>query len=119
MKIISNSINLEKLESARFTTKQGTKCLLIPLEQKGLYVGEKGVYLNTQTAINDEKDDYGNDSATWISQSKEEREAEEKKTYLGNGKVVFDSGNRNPDEAEPKPQAAKSDTTEEEDDLPF
>lgn len=118
MKIISTSINLEKLESARFKTKQGTDCLLIPLNQKGIFVGDKGVYLNTNTAINDEPDQFGNDCGMWISQTEEERKEKANRTYLGNGKVLFDSGNRNP-EAGAESVKAEVVSQEEDDDLPF
>lgn len=121
MKIISMSLELTKLQSSKFKTKKGTDCLLIPLDQKGLILGaeEKGgrVYLDITVGTKDEKDDYGNDASCWISQSKEEREAKEDRTFLGNGRVVFDSGNRNPESAEPTQSAEV--VSDDEDDLPF
>lgn len=45
-------------------------------------------YLNLTSWDNDEPDKYGNDFSVSISQSKEEREAKQKKVYLGNGKIV-------------------------------
>ena len=124
MKLISMSLELTKLQSSKFTTKKGTECLLIPLDQKGLILGseEKGgrVYLDMTVGTKDEKDDYGNDASSWISQSKEERDAKEDRTFLGNGRVVFDSGNRNPKEDEPKTsKATETSAADEEDDLPF
>jgi len=64
-------------------------------------------YLNIDVWINDEKDQYGNEGSINIRQSKEEREAKEKRTYIGNLKRV---------EAI-KPQAAT--VQEESTDLPF
>lgn len=52
--------------------------------------GEKGVKLTT--AINNEQDNYGNNVAQWVSQSKEDREAGKKKFYTGNGKVLWTDG---------------------------
>ena len=123
MKLISMSLELTKLQSSKFTTKKGTECLLIPLDQKGLILGseEKGgrVYLDMTVGTKDEKDQYGNDASSWIAQSKEERDAKEDRTFLGNGRVVFDSGNRNPEEGEPKTSKATETFADEEDDLPF
>jgi hypothetical protein len=47
-------------------------------------------YYNIDIFIKDEKDQYGNDCAISQSQSKEEREAKDKKVYIGNGKSVWD-----------------------------
>jgi len=48
-----------------------------------------GKYVNISIIINDEADQYGNNVAIIESQTKEERDAKEKKNYLGNGKVVW------------------------------
>lgn len=47
-----------------------------------------GKYFNITIAVNDESR-YGNNVSISTGQSKEEREAKEAKTYLGNGKVVW------------------------------
>ena len=47
-----------------------------------------GKYLNTQVFINDETK-YGNNVSMAYSQSKEQREAQEPKQYIANGKVVW------------------------------
>jgi len=47
----------------------------------------KGKYLNISGFINDEVDQYGNNVAIIVSQSKEEREAKTPRVYLGNGKT--------------------------------
>ena len=52
-----------------------------------------GSYKNYTISINDTTDQYGNNVVVYISQTKEEREAKAKKTYLGNGKVVWTDGN--------------------------
>jgi hypothetical protein len=51
-----------------------------------------GKYLNIQISINDNSDQYGNNVGITIGQSKEEREAKAKKTYVGNAKVVWTDG---------------------------
>lgn len=50
------------------------------------------VYYNLTISVSDETR-YGNNVAITDSQTKEEREAKKKKTYLGNGKVVWTDGN--------------------------
>jgi len=51
-----------------------------------------GKYLNAVVAIRDETNQYGQNASMYISQSKEEREAKEVRTYIGNGKVVWNDG---------------------------
>ena len=51
-----------------------------------------GKYLSLTISVNDTLDKYGNNASCFISQSKEEKEAKVKKTYLGNGKVVWTDG---------------------------
>ena len=47
--------------------------------------------VNITISVNDTPDKYGNNASIWISQTKEERDAKANKTYIGNGKVVYDS----------------------------
>jgi hypothetical protein len=54
--------------------------------------GKKGKYLPITITINDEIDNFGNQGPVVVEQSKEEREAKEAKTYLGNVKVVWTNG---------------------------
>ena len=58
------------------------------IDKSKLIQGKKGSYLNLTLSINDETR-FGNNASVSISQSQEEREAKEAKTYLGNGKVVW------------------------------
>jgi len=72
-----------------------------------------GTWKNVTIAINDETDQYGNNVSVWEQQTKEQREANEKRSYCGNGKVFWTNGNvslaeQNVDNSE-----------KEEDDLPF
>jgi hypothetical protein len=69
--LISGSIDLTKIDKSKL---------------------KDGKYLNIQISINDTTDNYGNNVAITLNQTKEEREAKEKKTYLGNAKVVWTDG---------------------------
>jgi hypothetical protein len=60
--------------------------------------------------INNDLDNYGNNVAIIEPQTKEQREAKEKKKYLGNGKVVF---------CDSMPVKAPYKQNEKKDDLPF
>ena len=82
-----------------------------------IIVGKKGKYLPISITLNDELDQFGNQGPVIVSQSKEEREAKQAKTYLGNVKLVWTNGEvkkfDNPQQqAAPAPAAV-------EDDLPF
>lgn len=56
-----------------------------------LVKGAKGTYLNITISVNDEIDQYGNQVGIYESQSQTEREAKDKKNYLGNGKIAWTS----------------------------
>lgn len=51
-------------------------------------VNEKG-YVNITLGVNEKIDQYGNNVSIWVNQTKEQREAEEPRNYIGNGKIVF------------------------------
>ena len=53
---------------------------------------QDGSYKYYTASINDELDKYGNNVAVTEQQTKEQREAKEKKNYVGNGKVVWTNG---------------------------
>lgn len=72
-KLINLSINLDKIDKNK------------------IIKGQKGNYLNVTVSVNDSKDEHGNDVAAWIGQSKEETTAKAPKTYLGNGRVFWQS----------------------------
>ena len=82
--------------------------------------GKKGKYLPITITLNDDFDNFGNQGPITVSQSKEERDAKEAKTYLGNVKVVWTNGQfpqPAPREGQPQQQVKKQ--TVQEDDLPF
>lgn len=84
-------------------------------------IGKKGKYLPITITINDELDQFNNQGPIVVAQTKEERDAKQKKTYLGNVQVVWTNGDNvaaaprddQPAQATPVGQAAPAD------DLPF
>ena len=100
--IISASIDLSKIDKSKIFEKDGKKWLSISI------------------SINDETN-YGNNVGISIAQSKEEREAKATKLFLGNGKVVWNSGKIvNAEKQEQAPQQAQEPVQEQIlDDLPF
>lgn len=83
-------------------------------------VGKKGKYLPITITLNDEVDQFGNQGPIIVEQTKEEREAKQGKTYLGNVKVVWTNGENVA--AAPRdggPVSAQSVAPAEEVDLPF
>ena len=96
--IIAASIDLTKIDKARIVEgKNGQK------------------YYNITVRVNDEKDQYDNDAAITEGQTKEEREAKAKPKYLGNGRIVWQSGPATPAVAAPVAAAPEG----EDDGLPF
>jgi len=82
--------------------------------------GKKGKYLPITIAVNDEIDNFGNQGPITVAQSKEERDAKEPKTYLGNVRVVWTNGEfpqPAPREGQPQQQGKKE--AVQQDDLPF
>lgn len=91
--IYSASIDLSLIDKSKITEKNGKK------------------YYNIQITLKDEADQYGQILSITENQSKEERESNVPKKYLGNGKLVWsDNKPSEPKQAESKPA---------EDDLPF
>ena len=83
-----------------------------------IIVGKKGKYLPISITLNDELDQFGNQGPVIVSQSKEEREAKQAKTYLGNVKLVWTNGEVKKLD-NPQQQAAPAPAAVVEDDLPF
>lgn len=77
--------NMSSLGS--FYLKKSTlEALLKTVEAKG----EKGVEMTL--SINDETNQYGQNIAGWVSQSKEQREAKKDRFFTGNGKIFWSDG---------------------------
>lgn len=97
--IISCSIDLRKIDKSK------------------IVVGEKGgKYYNFDIVVNDEKDKFGNDVSISDKQTKEQREAKEKKNYLGNGRVVWQGESK---KKETKKEEFRVEDDQNGDSLPF
>lgn len=63
---------------------------LMKIDKSKIIEGKKGQkYISISVIINDTKDQYDNDCAITLGQTKEEREAKEPKVYIGNGRTVW------------------------------
>jgi hypothetical protein len=92
------------------------------IPKEAIYIGEKGKYLSIDIWINDEDDNYGNDTSINVSQSKEDREAKAKKIYIGNGKTKFGFSEKAAPVSNQKPGVVVSNTKDwddADDDIPF
>jgi hypothetical protein len=67
--------------------------------------GEKGVSLTI--SIGDETNQYGQNLSGFVSQTKEQREAQTTKYYVGNGKVFWTNGTITKAEAKQKEQSSQ------------
>jgi len=87
------------------------------LPKEKFIAGKDGaVYINLTMSVNDETR-YGNNVGVFVSQTQEEREAKKPKTYLSNGKVVWNNGTIvNAEKQEQQEQVAQE---VESDGLPF
>jgi hypothetical protein len=82
-------------------------------------IGKKGKYLPVTITINDEVDQFGNQGPIVVAQTKEEREAKQAKTYLGNVQVVWTNGDNVAAAPRQDQPAAPQPVTAQADDLPF
>ena len=73
--MLSIKINLSKLKGSALVNLKGKeetkKCLIIPVEESGLFVGEKGVYLNL-SAFELKNNDYGQSHLVKLSVDRDE-----------------------------------------------
>jgi hypothetical protein len=97
--LIAVSIDVTKLDKSKFVK------------------GKKGTYANITISVNDEDDQFGNNTSVWESQTKEERDDKVDRNFLGNGKVVWSSQSSNDTKKTSSKKASKQD--DEDDDLPF
>lgn len=88
---------------------------LTKIPRSAIYIGKKGKYITLIVWENrNGEDQYGNTHSVQISQTKEQREAGEKKVYVGNGKWM---AARPMPSQQPVPQQQTQDA--EHDDIPF
>ena len=65
------------------------------------------VFINLTMSVDDETR-FGNNTSIYVSQTKEERDAKKNRTYLGNGRVVFNNGTIVNAEKEVKEEVAEA-----------
>ena len=73
-KLLTGSIDLSKIDKTK----------IVSTDKNGKPFENGAKYLNVVVWLNDEADKYGNNASIQISQSKEERDAGVKATYIGN-----------------------------------
>ena len=98
-KLLTGSIDLTKIDKTK----------IVDRDKDGNLFQNGAKYINVVVWINDQVDKYGNNASIQISQSKEEREAKVKATYIGNLKEPQSRSN--------EPTSAKN--AQATDDLPF
>jgi hypothetical protein len=98
-KLLTGSIDLSKIDKTK----------IVDRDKNGNLFSNGAKYLNVVVWINDEADQYGNNASIQISQSKEEREAGVKATYIGNLKEPQSRNN--------EPTSTRTESVA--DDLPF
>lgn len=99
-----------------------TSINLSKIPKEKIIIGKKGKYIPITIKINDELDNFGNNGPVTIGQTKEERDSNVEKTYIGNVKVVWSNGNNvDPTSQTGTTTQPKQNTTIDpvEDDLPF
>ena len=100
--IISGSIDLTKIDKSK------------------IFEGKKGKYYPVTVVLNDEPSQYGDSGYIQTEQTKEERDAKQPKTFLGNVKVVWTNGqNVTTAEKQGVQQSIEMQTAPAEPDLPF
>lgn len=99
--------------SSLYIKKETLETLLKVVNQKG----EKGVDITL--SINEDTNQFGQNISSYVSQTKEQREAKKDKFYVGNGKVFWTDGKISVAVKKEETHEAKPITNEEDDDLPF
>jgi len=79
--------------------------------------GVKGISITI--SINDESNEWGQNLSGYISQSKEEREINKPKFYVGNGKVFWNNGKITNGVKNETGNKTEKPISDDEDDLPF
>ena len=65
---------------------------LTKIDKSKIYEGKKGKYYPITVVLNNEPGNYGDSGYIQTEQTKEERDAKQPKTFLGNVKVVWTDG---------------------------
>ncbi len=99
-----------------YIKKETLQTLLKVLEAKG----EEGKGVSITLSINDETNTYGQNVSSYVSQTKEQREAKKEKFFVGNGKVYWTNGTIAVSEAKQENQSStQAPISNDNDPLPF
>lgn len=83
-------------------------------------INSKGINgISITISINDTEDNYGNNIASFVSQTKEESVAKKKRFYTGNGKINWVSGEGIKVAAKVESKSDSTSTPKEDDGIPF
>ena len=106
MKIIAAQIDLSKIDKSR----------IVKTDKSGQPFKNGQQFYDVTIILNDEPNNFGQDVSIATGQTKEEREAKEKRSFIGDGKTIFTKEPQQK-EAPSSNQAPSNDATE--DDLGF
>lgn len=98
-----------------YIKKETLQTILSVLEKGG---GNQGKGISITLSINDDSNQYGQNISSYVSQSKEDRDAGKDKFYVGNGRIFWENGKIVKGE-KPDEQQASTPPVDEEDTLPF
>lgn len=108
----------------RFTAKDGTEHIAIPVAANNIYLGEKGAYL--EITLHENKDgpsQYGDDGFASVDLGKERREAGENSPIVGNwkhiGQKAAQSGQQPRQQQRQRPPLAATDDSLDEPEIDF
>jgi hypothetical protein len=95
---------------------------VLKIDQKRLFIGDKGTYLDAKVLLFEEKDQYGNDGMVVEQITEDERKAGNKGTILGKAKIFERQSQGTADIAFPSAAAGdpvSAATAKAAEDLPF
>ncbi len=99
--------------STIYIKRETLKTLLDVVSKKD----EKGIEITIST--NDDSNQFGQNVSSYVSQTKEQREAKKDKFYVGNGKVFWTDGKVSVGVKKEETHHATPITEDDNDDLPF
>jgi len=106
MKIIAAQIDLSKIDKSR----------IVKTDKSGQPFKNGQQFYDVTIIVNDEADKFGQDVSISNGQTKEEREAKAKRTFIGNGKTVF---SKEPEQKETPANDFTPSSTDDDGSLPF
>lgn len=97
-----------------YIKKETLQTLLSVLEKKG----DEGKGVSITVSIGNETNSYGQNVSSFVSQTKEQREAKKEKFFVGNGKVFWTDGSISVAKSQPE-ASTQAQNTEDQDSIPF